>query len=169
MDHRLALPRRCRIELMREQVRDSPEVVGQIGRTTKTSKRSRPLARQRLVPRPRNSTEMRPSMPTRKRPILATFQGSARPALLAMVHIVGTVKAPIAGVQVGRMQEDLWMTVHRGLSLRRIGGIAIPHLIVGRAQPASAGTHWRFRPCLPVPELDMGMCSRSASCIARHP
>src|SRR5207237_1915914 len=31
------------------------------------AKRSRPSARQRFMPRPRNSTEMRPSMPARKR------------------------------------------------------------------------------------------------------
>ena len=34
---------------------------------TNTSKRWRPSARQRFMPRPRNSTEMRPSMPARKR------------------------------------------------------------------------------------------------------
>src|SRR5437879_5649352 len=34
---------------------------------TSNSKRSRPSARQRFMPRPRNSTEMRPSMPARKR------------------------------------------------------------------------------------------------------
>jgi hypothetical protein len=34
---------------------------------THNSKRSRPSARQRFMPRPRNSTEMRPSMPARKR------------------------------------------------------------------------------------------------------
>ena len=34
---------------------------------TNTSKRSRPWARQRFMPRPRKSTEMRPSMPARKR------------------------------------------------------------------------------------------------------
>ena len=34
---------------------------------TKTSKRSRPSARHRFIPRPRNSTEIRPSMPARKR------------------------------------------------------------------------------------------------------
>src|ERR1700704_5388375 len=34
---------------------------------THSSKRSRPSARQRFMPRPRNNTEMRPSMPARKR------------------------------------------------------------------------------------------------------
>src|SRR5260370_19700204 len=34
---------------------------------THISKRSRPSARQRFMPRPRNNTEMRPSMPARKR------------------------------------------------------------------------------------------------------
>src|ERR1700694_3732919 len=34
---------------------------------THSSKRSRPSARQRFMPRPRNSTEMRPSIPARKR------------------------------------------------------------------------------------------------------
>src|SRR6516164_7275467 len=34
---------------------------------THNAKRSRPSARQRFMPRPRNSTEMRPSMPARKR------------------------------------------------------------------------------------------------------
>src|SRR2546423_12614949 len=34
---------------------------------THNSKRLRPSARQRFMPRPRNSTEMRPSMPARKR------------------------------------------------------------------------------------------------------
>src|SRR6202158_799718 len=34
---------------------------------TNTSKRGRPSARQRFMPRPRNSTEIRPSMPARKR------------------------------------------------------------------------------------------------------
>src|SRR5213080_2532862 len=35
--------------------------------STHNSKRLRPSARQRFMPRPRNSTEMRPSMPARKR------------------------------------------------------------------------------------------------------
>src|SRR5258708_1431714 len=34
---------------------------------THSSNRSRPSARQRFMPRPRNNTEMRPSMPARKR------------------------------------------------------------------------------------------------------
>src|ERR1017187_7234616 len=35
----------------------------------------------------------------------------AHAGLLTVVHIVGTVKAPIAGVHFGRMLEDLLMTV----------------------------------------------------------
>src|ERR1035437_1652894 len=116
---------------------------------TKTSKRWRPLARQRFIPRPRNSTEIRPSMPTRKRcPCLnarlrSKVSGSAvfcpprwgmhtwlTPAS-SVVHIVGTVKAPIAGVHFGRMLEDLLMTVQRSLHLGAVGGIAVQNLIVG--------------------------------------
>src|ERR1022692_2208514 len=51
--------------------------------------------------------------------------------LLTVVHIVGTVKAPIAGVQLGRMLEDLLMTVQRSLHLGAVGGIAVQNLIVG--------------------------------------
>src|ERR1035438_340190 len=55
----------------------------------------------------------------------------AHSGLLAVVHIVGTVKAPIAGVQLGRMLEDLLMTVQRSLHLGAVGGIAVQNLIVG--------------------------------------
>ncbi len=52
---------------------------------TKTSKRTRPSARHRFMPRPRNSTEMRPSMPARKRcPFLNSglFSNASRLAVL---------------------------------------------------------------------------------------
>src|ERR1017187_7443107 len=116
---------------------------------TKTSNRSRPLARQRFIPRPRNSTEIRPSMPTRKRcPCLnarlrskvscsAVFcpprwgMHTCLTPASSVVHIVGTVKAPIAGVHFGRMLEDLLMTVQRSLHLGAVGGIAVQNLIVG--------------------------------------
>src|ERR1700745_2460087 len=51
---------------------------------THNSKRSLPSARQRFMPRPRNSTEMRPSMPARKRwPCLksALFSYASRSAV----------------------------------------------------------------------------------------
>src|ERR1039457_4122664 len=68
------------------------------------------------------------------RGLLSTSLGDAHLAhsgLLAVVHIVGTVKAPIAGVQLGRMLEDLLMTVQRSLHLGAVGGIAVQNLIVG--------------------------------------
>jgi hypothetical protein len=52
---------------------------------TNTSKRSRPSARHRFMPRPRKSTEMRPSMPARKRcPFLNSglFSKASRSAVL---------------------------------------------------------------------------------------
>jgi hypothetical protein len=51
----------------RQHCRDSHEVVGEHSRADHNSKRSGPSARQRFMPRPRNSTEMRPSIPARKR------------------------------------------------------------------------------------------------------
>src|ERR1039457_5761326 len=66
------------------------------------------------------------------RGLLSTSLGDAHWAhsgLLAVVHIVGTVKAPIAGVQLGRMLEDLLMTVQRSLHLGAVGGIAVQNLI----------------------------------------
>src|SRR5207249_6008510 len=56
---------------------------------THNSKRSRPSARQRFMPRPRNSTEMRPSMPARKRcPFLKSglFSYASRLAVLFPPH-----------------------------------------------------------------------------------
>src|ERR1019366_5061992 len=52
-------------------------------------------------------------------------------SLLAAVHIVGTVKAPTGGVQIGSMLEDLLMTIQRSLHLGGVGGIAVQNLIVG--------------------------------------
>src|ERR1039457_6348230 len=68
------------------------------------------------------------------RGLLSAALGNAHLAdsgLLAGVHIGGTVKAPIAGVQLGRMLEDLLMMVQRSLHLGGIGGIAGQNLIVG--------------------------------------
>jgi hypothetical protein len=48
---------------------------------THNSKRSWPSARQRFMPRPRNRTEMRPSMPARKRwPCLKSLQRRSTPS-----------------------------------------------------------------------------------------
>src|SRR5437870_5261119 len=64
-------------DLMRRLVGGSvsgPQVVGRCASNcwpapapTSISNLSRPLARHRFIPRPRNNTEMRPSMPTRNR------------------------------------------------------------------------------------------------------
>src|SRR6202022_4474343 len=58
---------------------------------THNSKRSWPSARQRFMPRPRNRTEMRPSMPARKRcPALksALFSYASRSGVLDRKSVV---------------------------------------------------------------------------------
>src|ERR1017187_3687661 len=68
------------------------------------------------------------------RGLLSTSLGDAllaQAGQLVVAQIVGTVKAPIAGVQLGRMLEDLLMTVQRSLHLGAVGEIAVQNLIVG--------------------------------------
>jgi hypothetical protein len=84
---------------------------------TNTWNRSRPLARQRRMPRPRISTEMRPSMPTRNRWLFLNcglrskaFRSAvlvpprlrnayvADPRLPALLPILNAVEAAIARV-----------------------------------------------------------------------
>src|SRR5439155_17261890 len=108
------------------------------------------LARHRFIPRPRNSTEMRPldahakALPLFERPaalqgfplrrLVSATLGNAYLAvsgLLAVLRIVGTVKAPIAGVELGRSLENFLMTVQRRLHLVAVGRIALQLLVVG--------------------------------------
>src|ERR1035438_5738996 len=55
----------------------------------------------------------------------------AHSGLPTVVHIAGTVKAPITGIQIGSMMKDLSMTVQRRLHMVGVGGIAVRNLIVG--------------------------------------
>ena len=49
---------------------------------------------------------------------------------IAAIPILGAVKAPIAGVQLGSAVEDLPMTIQRSLHWGGVGGIALQHLVV---------------------------------------
>src|SRR5207248_9411768 len=100
---------------------------------TSISNLSRPLTRHRFIPRPRNKTEI-PALDADPKWLCflecrAALQGFllrcllssalrdahlADLSLLAALHIVGTVKATISGVPLGRALEGLPMTLQRG-------------------------------------------------------
>src|SRR5207253_7169274 len=109
-----------------------------------------PLDWHRFIPRPRNSTEMRPSMPAAKSLAFLERRAALESVLLsrlvssalrdgdlsdsvffAGLHIVRAEEAPIGGVEFGRAVKGLLVTIQRGLDVDGVGGIAVQHLIVG--------------------------------------
>src|SRR5713226_6677821 len=98
---------------------------------THSSKRSRPSARQRFMPRPRNSTEMRPSMPARKR----------WPALKTALLSYATPRAVLLPPRCG---------MHTSLTPARLHDAKFCSLKKPRSEPYSSGArpkarlwHWR--------------------------
>ena len=130
---------------------------------THSSKRSRPSAGQRFIPRPRNSTEMRPSMPARKRwPLLnsrlfssgfALGRFGAAPlwdahhldaSLLARRYIAFAEEAAIRTIQFGHVAEGLLVAFQRSDHVLFVDGVAVQYVIL-RDQAARA--FGKGRPC----------------------
>ena len=125
---------------------------------TKSSKRSRPCSRQRFIPRPRKSTEIRPSMPARKRwppakrAALLMRRARRRLATAALRDALGghargltgrdrldTVEAPITRRERGRAPEERDVMRQRRGDVLIVRGIAVEHAVVGdQAVPALA-------------------------------
>jgi len=110
---------------LHQQVRDLHEVIGKHSRAPHSSNRSRPSARQRFMPRPRNNTEMRPRCRSEALAVLeltallislALGRFSAAPLwdahhldaiLFARRHVVLAEEPAIASIQVGSVAEGL--------------------------------------------------------------
>ena len=125
---------------------------------TNTSNRSRPWSRQRRMPRPRSRTEMRPSMPARKRcPFLNArlFSYAVRSCGLAPaplgdtlsahaggghgLHVGGGVEAAIGRIQGGDVPEGGLMLGQGGCDVHLVDGITIEHPVVGDEAAATLG------------------------------
>ena len=141
-----------------EQGGDAHQVVGEHGGPDQEFEARVPSARQRFMPRPRNSTEMRPSMPALKRcPCLkagALLIGVAMgnslaaglrdahdldAAALAQRQVTLAVEATIRTVEVGGTAKGLLVALQRAADMLLVRGIAAQHLVLGDQATGALG------------------------------
>src|SRR5215471_2502738 len=125
---------------------------------TNNSKCNFPSARQRFIPRPRNSTEMRPLNASTE--FLALLEGRGflqslafrRPATAALRkadhlygsfltrrHVALAVEAAISGIQFRSMVEGLTVTPERGHHMDFIRRVPVENLILGNQADGTLG------------------------------
>ncbi len=117
---------------------------------TNNAKRSAPSARQRFMPRPRISTEMRPSMPARKRwPCIERWRSFETLALRRLAaaalwnahrrdsaaHAGGNAllakEAAIGAIEVRGTAKDATVTLERRRHMNLVGNVSLEHIILG--------------------------------------